>query len=254
MNATTVLLRNAHAEWLRIRTVRSSWLLAGVTSLAVLGIATLIGIDAAQSPDEVAGASAWAGVRPTAMFALFGALALSVVASTADHTTGAIVPTMQWTPKRWVLFASRAGVVVAVCTVLGVVLYLGAAVIARLLVPQVALPWGEGLDALGSVAFVIATGAGLGVGLGLVLRSMAGGLVSVIALVLVVPPLLAQLPYESTQWVTAHLPGTAALFLLFGDGPSGAVTTGSARVTLLLWAVVALAAGGARLVRTDAAR
>ena len=254
MSTASLLARTAHAEWLRVRTVRSSWLLAGTTALAVLGIATLIGLDASQSPDGVGpDATAWDGVRPTAMFALFGTLALSVVAGTADHATGAIVPTLQWTPRRWVLFGARAGVVVAVSAALGTLLHVVAAVIARLLVPEVALGWSDGLDAVGSVAYVLATGAALGVGLGLALRSTAGGLVSVIALVLVVPPLLAQLPYETTTWVAAHLPGSAALFLFFGEGPADDMTVTTARVTMALWAVAALAAGGTRLVRTDAA-
>ena len=38
MSTATLLARTAHAEWLRVRTVRSSWLLAGTTALAVLGI------------------------------------------------------------------------------------------------------------------------------------------------------------------------------------------------------------------------
>ena len=85
MRAEAALLRaTARAEWSRVWSVRSSWTLALVTSLAVLGLATVIGLDAAQDPgDRPADAVAWDGSRPTAMFALFGVLALAAVTATA---------------------------------------------------------------------------------------------------------------------------------------------------------------------------
>jgi len=90
--------------------------------------------------------------------------------------------------------------------------------------------------------------------LGLALRSTAGALVTVIALVLVLPLLVAQLPYEWTTTLAAHLPGSGALFLIFGEGPRDDMTTTSARLTLAAWATGALLAGGWRLLRSDANR
>ena len=123
MSTTTVLSHTCRAEWARIWSVRSSWVLAGVTALAVVGIGTIIGIDIANGPQSPpADASAWDGGQPTGMFALFGILALAVVTATADHGTGGIVPTLQWTPRRGVLLAARVGVIIATATALGVLL------------------------------------------------------------------------------------------------------------------------------------
>jgi ABC-2 type transport system ATP-binding protein len=83
---------------------------------------------------------------------------------------------------------------------------------------------------------------------------IAAALVSVIALMLVLPLLLAQLPYEWTAGLSARMPGSGALFLIFGEGPRDDMTTASARLTLGLWAVAVLVAGGLRLIRTDADR
>lgn len=249
------LVRTSQAEWTRIWSVRSSWILVLTTAAAVLGIGTIIGLDTAHDPAGApAGATAWDGVTPTAMFALFGVLATAVVTGTADHGTGAIVPTLQWTPRRGILLASRVGVVVATVTALGTLLVAGAAVIVRVLVPSVELPTSDGAAFLGGLLFVYATGSALGVGLGLLLRNTAGALVTVIGLVLVLPPLVAQLPYDWAATLSASLPGSCALYLIFGDGPSEDVTTTSARITLVVWAVAALAAGGWRLVRHDAQR
>lgn len=255
MSGPAVLARTGLAEWARIWSVRSSWVLAGVTAVAVVGLGVVIGLDAADDPSGVpADATAWDGGLPAAMFALFGILALSVVTSTADHGTGAIVPTLQWTPRRGVLLAARAGVVVGTATLLGVLLVAAAGIAVWAFVPSLGLPFRPGAELLGGLAFVYATGALLAVGLGLLLRSTAGGLVTVIALVLVLPPLLANLPYDWAVTLSAAMPGSNALYLLFGEGPSDDMTVASSRLTLGAWAAGALLAGGWRLLRTDANR
>lgn len=50
------------------------------------------------------------------------------------------------------------------------------------------------------------------------------------------------------------MPGCGALYLIFGEGPSDDMTVASSRITLGVWAVAALLAGGWRLLRTDANR
>lgn len=254
MSTPVVLARTSRAEWGRIWSVRSSWVLALVTAAAVLGIGTLIGIDIANGPPPPADATAWRGGRPTAMFALFGVLALSVVTATADHGSGGIVPTLQWTPRRGVLLVARIAVIAATTTALGVLLVAGASVSVQLLLPSLGLPLGAGAETLGGLAFVFVTGALLAVGTGLALRSTAGGLVSVIGLVLVLPTLLAQLPYDWAVDLSARMPGSAAMFLIFGEGPKDDMTNASSRVTLAVWAVTAVVAGVCRLLRSDASR
>jgi hypothetical protein len=255
MSTTTVLARSARAEWSRIWSVRSSWILAVVTAVAVVGLGTIIGIDSSDDPSgPPPDASAWDGGQLTGMFALFGILAMSVVTSAADHGTGAIVPTLQWTPRRGVLLAARAGVVVATTTLLGILLVAAASVVIWAFLPQLGLPVADGAEILGGLALVYVCGALLAVGLALVLRSTAGGLVTVIALVLVLPPLMAQLPYDWAVTLSSLMPGSSALFLIFGEGPSDDMTTTSTRLTLAAWGLTALLAGGWRLMRTDANR
>lgn len=252
-STATVLARTAAAEWDRLWSVRSTWAFVAATALAVLGIATLVGLDAASDPSGVTeGASAWDGTRPTFMFALFGTLALAVVAATSDHASGGIVPTLQWTPRRRVLLAARVGTIVTTTTLLGTVLVGIGTIVVRALVPQVVVVDAEGAGALADLALVLACGGALAVGVGLLLRSTAGAMVVVIALVLVLPPLLAQLPYDWSLQVSAHLPGSSALLLFFGEGPVDTLAPGRARTTLALWGLAALAAGGWRLVRSDA--
>ena len=81
----------------------------------------------------------------------------------------------------------------------------------------------------------------------------AGALVTVIALILVLPLVLGNLPQEWAQDVAALLPGSSVIFLISGEGLSDGMTVASARTTMAAWAVAAIAAGGWRL-RTDASR
>ena len=255
MSTATVLARTGAAEWSRIWSVRSSWVLALVTAVAVVGLAAVIGNDAAADPTGVPpDATAWDGVRPTAMFALFGVLAMAVVTSTADHGTGGIVPTLQWTPRRGVLLAARAVVVVATTTALALLLMAVGAGVVWSFVPHLGLPAGDGADMLGGMAVVLGAGALLGVGLGLLTRSTAATLVLALALLLIGPLLLAQLPYDLTLDIATHLPGSGAMFLVFGEGPSDDMTRTSARITMAAWAAAALVAGGWRLLATDVDR
>jgi ABC-2 type transport system permease protein len=50
------------------------------------------------------------------------------------------------------------------------------------------------------------------------------------------------------------MPGSNALYLIFGEGPRDDMSVASSRLILAAWAVAALAAGGWRLLRTDANR
>lgn len=249
----TVLARASRAEWSRIWSVRSSWAFAGLIGLAVVGLGVIAGIDVANSPGAGdGGESAWDVAGFTAMFALFGTVAWAVVTGTADHGTGAIAPTLQWTPRRGVLLAARAGVIAVTMTVIGLAFVVAASAAVRLLAPDFGLPLDQGLRRVGDLVVVIGCGALLGIGLGLVTRSTAAALVLAIALLLVLPLLVGSLPFEWAATVSSRLPGSGALYLIFGDGPPGDLTPTSARLTLVAWAVAAVAAGGWRLLRSDA--
>jgi ABC-2 type transport system permease protein len=242
-------LRAVRAESTRIWSVRSSWILAAITAAAVLLFGAMVG--QSDPSDVTPGSTAWDGGQLGGMFALFGILALSVVVATADFGTGGIVPTLQWTPRRGVLFAARCATVVGTTTLLGCAFVAGASVVVQASL-NLGLPLGEGLEVIGGVAFLFAAGALMSVGLGLLLRSTAGALVLVIALILVLPMLLAQLGYDWSTTVATHLPGSGALFLIFGEGPSENMTTTSARLTLAAWAIGTTLLGAWRLIRTDA--
>jgi ABC-2 type transport system permease protein len=251
VGAARVFARTCAAEWTRLWTVQATWWFLAAAFAVMVGIGGVAGFDSAS--DTPTGDAAWVASTVTAMPGQFALLALALLAVTADYGTGGIVLTLQWTPRRGVLFLARTTVAVATATALGVLAALAAALAAFAAAhPGLALPADEGLEAIGTVAFVLATGSALAVGLGFLLRHTAGVLVTVFLAMLVLPLLLPQFGYAWTSAVAGILPGSGAAYLLL-DGVPGMTETSSV-VTLLAWAGGALLLGWVRLSRDDANR
>lgn len=246
-----VLARTLRAEWARLWSVLTSWLFVLAATIGVVGISLLAGSDARGAGQTRPGETAWEAVQIVSLLSLFVLLSFAAVSAATDHATGGIVSTLQWTPRRPVLLAARTAVVVATTTALGALLATLSAIVLHTIAPVLGVPIDEGADTLANVAFVDAAGALLAVGLGLLLRSTAGSVVAVLALMLVLPLLLGNFPVAWAQRVGDVLPGTSAIQLVAGEGPAGH-STGDARLILAMWAVGALVLGAARLLRSDA--
>jgi ABC-2 type transport system permease protein len=248
-------LRTLRAEWLRLRTVKATWWFLAAAALIMIGIATAAGASAADQPDPPSGDPAWTIAEIVILPAQFALLSLAAMAVTADYATGGIVPALQWTPRRSVLFLARTLVAAGTATVAGVLIAAAAGLAgwaaAR---PLLTLPPEDAVDPLGTVALVLAGGTLLAVGLSFLLRSTAGVLVSVFLLMLVLPGLLPQLGYDWLTDLSDRLPGTAAIFLLTEEPRGRGLDDTAAVLTLLAWAASALLLGWLRLVRDDVDR
>ena len=247
----TAFARAAAAEWLRLRTVRSTWWCLLAAGLAIIGIGTATAVDEAEMADSIG----WAPVAATiageygVLVGQFALLVLVLLAVTQEYASGAIGPTLQWTPRRGVLLSARVTVPVAVATVAGVLLALVADGAAKLLAPDLTISAGELADSLGRIAAVLVAGGVLAVGAGLLLRSTAGALAAVFLLQLVLPFLL---PAFGVQWMAdlgELLPGSGAIWTLLGEPE---MTAAQATALLVGWSGVALAAGGWSLLKRDA--
>ena len=122
-----------------------------------------------------------------------------------------IIPTLQWTPRRTVLFLGHTVVAVGTATALGALLALASAVAAFVAArPNLTLPLDDGIDTLATVAFVFAAGTtAFAAGLGFVLRNTADGLVAVFLLILLLPLILPQFGYDWLTNVADLLPRVA---------------------------------------------
>ena len=246
----TVFRRAAAAEWLRLRTVRTTWWCLLAAAGAIVGIGATAAFDEATEPaDPLSNLPATFAGEFGVLLGQFALLVLALLAVTQEHASGAIGPTLQWTPRRGVLLAARVAVPVVVATTAGVLLALVADVAAWFIAPDLTLTSTDLADSLGRIAAVLSAGSALAVGVGLLLRSTAGALATVFVLQLVLPLLL---PAFGVQWMAdlgELLPGSGAIWTLLGEPD---ITATHATTLLVGWSGAALAAGGWSLLRRDA--
>jgi len=92
----------------------------------------------------------------------------------------------------------------------------------------------------------------IGIALGALLRSVAGGISVLVASLLLVPGLLSLLPSAWRDHVSPYLPSNAgeAMFALHHD--SGMLSPSAGLWVLLAWTALALGGAAVRMVRRDA--
>ena len=236
------------SAWIRLRSVRSTWWCTAVYVVVVAGFGWLAAASTATSSRaDVAVEVALTGFG----FGQLVLVVLGVLAVSAEFGTGSAVSALVAVPRRTAWLAATTTVVAAWAALLTAVLAVVCAVAARALV---AVPGGVsiadpavlralGLQVAGAVGVTV-----LSVGLGVLLRATAGGVGLGMALVFVLPPVLA---LAGGRW--ASLASQALPALRVGEDPFLAVTT-SWPVGLAVtaaWAVAAWCLGALLLERRD---
>ena len=205
------------AEWLKLRTVRSSYVMIvaaiGVALFVAIGLANLNAAQFRPYPgpggleDSVSFAFKGFAIAQLIM-AVFGALAI-----TGEYGSGLIRATFTAKPQRAAVFAAKVAVVGASALIVGEALAL-----ACLLSSQAILAGhgGASLWAPHVLAAVLGGGcylavvAVIGVGIGALVRHTAGAITVVVAFLYLVPNIGTALPYP-WNWDFANLlPSTAA--------------------------------------------
>jgi ABC-2 type transport system permease protein len=242
---TADLLRSA---WIRLASVRSTWWCTAVYVVVVAGFGVLA---AAGTPS-----SSRADVAVEVALTGFGfgqlvPVVLGVLAVSAEFGTGSAVSALVAVPRRTAWLGATTAVVVAWTAVLSALLAVGCAVAARALV---AVPDGVSLTdpaVLRALGLQVACAVGvavLAVGLAALLRATAGAVGLGIALVFVLPPVLA---LAGGRWASLASQGLPALRV--GEDPLLAVaTTWPVGLAVLgAWAAAAWALGALVLERRD---
>lgn len=254
-----VMIRLVHAEWHKLRSTRSSWLLAGITLAVTVLVSVLqLGLDThAESgtlrwgrtaerfadPDAIADLVAIAPVIGLVV-AIAGAIALPTEVRYRTITSSYLA-----VPSRTRLLAAKA-VTVAVA---GAVL----ALLVQAVVLGIAFAW---LEAVGgdfaitaaTVRILVLTPAAtaltgvLGVGVGAILHQQVTAVLAVTGWIIVVEQLVAGL----APGLRPVLPFTGAITVL-GAGGDDTVSAVRAAVTLTAYTAVAVVAGAQVFRRRD---
>lgn len=249
------------AEWLKLRTVRSTYgFLAGCVAATLLGMLILALLIQAFDRATAAEQANYETADPTVIvmpFVMFFVGSVGAMLVTSEFTTGSIGPGLLAVPQRRLLLGAKATVAGAVGLVGGLLFALLASGGAALLLGDRPAPlnpwltWADPLPTVFSAALVVLVTCIVALGLGAVLRSTAATLVTLGGLVLVAPVFAHFLP---TTWhlrfssvllpnLTPQLAGSEHPYLL---SPAGAAAL------LVGYAVLALGAGALCFSRRDA--
>lgn len=252
-------VRAAKSEWIKLISLRSSWITFAAAVAAVIGLGVLISFVtnnhwSEMRPEERLrfdpAALSLAGIN-LAQLAI-GVLGVLIV--TGEYSTGMVRSSMMAVPRRLPVLAGKA-VVFAAATF---VLMLGSAFVAFLLGQQVLGSHGTTLSAPHVLRAVIGVSLYLtvialfAVGVGFIVRNTAGGIAALFGLLLVAPGLGQLLPASWQPHVLPYLPSNAGAGVYSVRTDPGMLGTWTGFAVLCIWAAAALIAGAFLLRRRDA--
>ncbi|GHG02675.1 MULTISPECIES: ABC transporter permease [Amycolatopsis] len=191
--------RTVHAEWIKFRSLRSTWYTLACLFAVGLGI-TGLAMNAAAK--DYPGEGPWDPTNRSLTSYIVAQLVigvLGILVVTAEHATGLMQTSLIATPRRHRLLAAKVVVAVGVAVVAGQALmfaafFVGQAVLAAHGVPHAGLGDPGVLSAVTGGGLYLAAIALLAAGLGTLMRATAGALATLVGIVFLVPALAALFP------------------------------------------------------------
>ncbi|MGA5822632.1 ABC transporter permease [Kitasatospora sp. NPDC094028] len=256
-------VRVLRSEWSKLWTLRSTWITLGLALLFLVAFGLIAAfqfksrITSGRPMDrDFADSTALSLSLFGTNFAQLALGVLGVLVAAGEYSTGMIRSTLAAVPRRLPVLWSKGAVFGVIALVLGT-----AGVFATFLADSGILSGTRAAMTLSDTGAVRGLlGAGLylglvgviGVALGALLRSVAGGIAVLVASLMLIPGLTSLLPSSWQSHISPYLPSHAgeAMFALHHDTATLSPTTGL--VVFLGWTVLALGGAAVRLVRTDA--
>jgi ABC-2 type transport system permease protein len=255
--------RVLRSEWAKLWSLRSTWitlavgvvLLVAFGSISALRYHSMLNSGQPMDPDFAHATALTLGLFGVT-FALLALGVLGVLFTAGEYSTGMIRSTLAAVPRRLPVLWSKAAVYGVVAFAVGAIGALGAFLIASGVVSGT--PAAMTFSQTGVLRSLLGAGLYLGlvgvigVALGALLRSTAGGISTLVGAFLLVPGLMSLLPSSWKANINPYLPSNAgeAIFALHHN--AGSLSAGSGLLVLLGWTLLALAGAAYRLVRSDA--
>jgi hypothetical protein len=251
------LAQAARMEWIKLRSLRSTWWTLAVTAAGTVGIGVAVGLNTRDGSGDLIN-NALAGVVPGVLLAG----ALGVLTMTSEYTSGTIRVTLAAVPRRPLVLAAKAAVFGTVMLIVGeaasfiAFFAVGATLRHGIVAPTLGDP--------GALRAVVLSGAALclvgllGLGLGAIIRHSAAAVGVLVAGVYVVVQVIGFIAHSAAPYMP---------ILILGNSLSTTkpVTCGTDAAScpdflsawaglgvMSLYAVIALTAGGWLLARRNA--
>jgi ABC-2 type transport system permease protein len=260
--ARVSLLGVIRSEWIKLRSLRSTWFSLLATFLIIDGLGTLF--SALRAHHLGRGPNVVLLNYDTTQISLRGVFlaqlavgVLGVLVISGEYGTGMIRSSLAAVPRRQpvllakaLVFAAVVFVVSLVATFVGFLLGQQAQASTHF---QATLSTPGALRAIFGAAIYLTLIGLLAVGLGFVVRNTAGAIATLFAIVLVAPLLASALPSPYDSDVTKYLPLTAGNRVISTVNPDANTLGPWAGIGITaLYALVALVAGAVVLRRRDA--
>ena len=255
----------ARAEWTKIRSVRSTvWTLLLFVVITV-GLTALLTTLVVHSPNDPRAAERDARILADPVGFILGAgiglgqltiCVLGVLLITTEYSTGVIRASLLAVPKRLPMLMAKLTVFAGLMLVLAAIVSFGSFFVGSVLLHSMTA---VSLSDHNVTRAVIGAGLYLTVlgvfslAIGLLIRHTAGGIATVIGVVLVLPILTSLLPGRWGAHIDAYLPEQAGS-KIFGDRPEAAqlLSAWEGFGVFCLWTLVLLVLGAWLLQRRDA--
>ena len=252
------------SEWTKMRSLRGTYLMVILSIVLSVGLTALVAVVTGSTFDEW-NASDQANFEPT-LFSFFGSIfsgiifaVLGVTFMTSEYSSGMIRLTLTVTPKRGRVLLAKVLVVTAVTLVVGTVVVFLCYFVAQAAFGSYDMPTSSLGDSDTQRALIAASLLGplfpvIGLCIGVFLRSTAGGITAILAL-LFAPAIFSGLfPEWWQENVLSLLPGNAGDSVIIGHLQDAPVYLGVGPALLVVAAWVAIFVGGAYYVinRRDA--
>ncbi|MDT4938426.1 MAG: type transport system permease protein [Pseudonocardiales bacterium] len=254
--------RVVDSEWIKFRTLRSTWYSLGAALLIAIGLGILF--SALRGHDIAShGGVSLIGFDPVELslrgmyLAQLAVGVLGVLFITGEYSTGMIRASLSAVPERVPMFAAKAIVFATATFVIAAFASLVAFLGGQAALHQYHL--GVSLTSPGAARAVIGGGLYLmligllALGLGFALRNTGAALTSLFGLLLVLPVLAEALPHSWQVHVSRYLPMPAGTAIMTtGSQHSDILAPWTGLGILALYVVAALTAGLVVLRRRDA--
>jgi ABC-2 type transport system permease protein len=253
--------RLAKAEWIKLRSLRSTWWTLGAMIVTTIGIGSLgCAVTAAHwSTATIADRATWDPTNQSLAGTIFGQLAIAVfgvLAITGEFSSGTIRSSVAAAPRRTPLLLAKAVVYGGAALVTGEIISLASFFIGQQILsgrtPTASLGQPGVLRAVLLAGVYLLVVAVIALAIGMVVRHTAGAITAIVALLLVVPGILAALPDSVQNSIGRFLPEQIA-----GSSTSAVVreahafSPGVGLGLLVLYAAVALVLAGWSLRARD---
>ncbi|MGW7406027.1 ABC transporter permease [Streptomyces sp. NPDC054833] len=250
------------SEWAKLWSLRSTWITLGLGLLFLVAFGLIAasryksGIGSARMDRDFARSTAVSLSLFGTNFAQLALGVLGVLITAGEYSTGMIRSTLAAVPRRLPVLWSKAavfGLVALVTGTLGVftAFLFGSRIVSGTPAAMDFSHAGVVRSLLGAALYLALVGV-IGTALGALLRSVAGGISVLVAMLMLIPGLVSLLPSSWQDDISPYLPSNAgeSMFALTHDATS--LSPGAGLLVFLGWIALALSGAAYRLLRSDA--